>query len=215
MYLEMSSFSMLRGLVYILENVLACRVKLGVTINSVYGRLESVNDMWQGKKATCQICGTRRLVDLKGFVPFHVSSSIIFPERYIVGRGCPGGDSLPLEKDRMLALKYLDSMKNYQQQVSGKYKSSVTRVINNLTRRINVYNSLGPAVGHWEVRATYRTDCAEKVEQLSHKLLRNTLDRSVTFGEVFSCSVSDAKDAVEESLRQLSLFDSAIINDAY
>jgi hypothetical protein len=83
------------GAVYILENLKAQRVKVGMTsigVNDVVDRLRDVNDMWLERKVTCQICGGR-LVNVGERVPQHVKSGI----------GCPGGNALPLEKDVALA----------------------------------------------------------------------------------------------------------------
>jgi hypothetical protein len=52
----------MHGVVYILENIEAQRVKVGMTINDVALRLRDANDMWLEHKITCQICGGRRLV---------------------------------------------------------------------------------------------------------------------------------------------------------
>lgn len=55
----MVEFRYLHGAVYIFENPKAQRVKVGVSTSSVGSRLSDVNDMWLGRKVTCQICGGR------------------------------------------------------------------------------------------------------------------------------------------------------------
>jgi hypothetical protein len=42
----MTTFNELYGAVYILENGEAQRVKVGMTINDIEGRLEDINYMW-------------------------------------------------------------------------------------------------------------------------------------------------------------------------
>ena len=62
----MVEFRYLHGVVYIFENSKAQRVKVGMTINNVVGRLSDVNDMWLERKVTCQICGGR-LVNIEEY----------------------------------------------------------------------------------------------------------------------------------------------------
>jgi hypothetical protein len=57
------------------------------------------------------------------------------------------------------------------------------------------------AVGHifggtWKIGTVYYTDCAEQVELISHEFI-DQLDKSAPFGEVFSCSMLEARAAVE------------------
>lgn len=83
----MSTFSY-SGSVYIFENLVAQRVKVGMTdigVNDVADRLKDVNDMWAERKVSCQIC-SGRLMNVGGFVPQHVKS----------GRPCIGGGNLPI-----------------------------------------------------------------------------------------------------------------------
>src|SRR5437762_5647311 len=115
----MVEFRYLHGAVYIFENSKAQRVKVGMTINNVAGRLRDVNDMWLERKVSCQICGGR-LVNIGRLVPQHVKSGI----------GCPGGNALPLEKDVALAESHLENMKNHLNELSGTEKGSATRKIN-------------------------------------------------------------------------------------
>ena len=198
----MVEFRYLHGAVYIFENSKAQRVKVGMTIMStsnVVDRLRDVNDKWLERKVTCQICGGRRLVNIEGLVPQHVIS----------GRGCPGGNALPLEKDVTLAESYLENMKNRLSELSGSEKGSATRIVNNLEKRIERYRHHNRPVGEWQFRVAFYTECAEQVELLSHKILEEYLDKLAPFGEVFCCSVSVATEAVETVLSQLGLLHSA------
>jgi hypothetical protein len=186
------------GAVYVLENSVAQRVKVGMTINKVVDRLGHVNDMWLQRKVTCQICGGR-LVGVSGRVPRHVVS----------GRGCSGGDVLPLERDVSLAESHLEGMKASVDALFGSEKGSVTRKIKTLERRIVVYRNRERTVGAWQVRVAFHTRCAEQVELASHELLADRLDERAPFGEVFRCSVSEATEAIETALRRLELLEEA------
>jgi DNA-directed RNA polymerase subunit RPC12/RpoP len=195
----MIEFRYLRGAVYIFENSKAQRVKVGMTINCVVDRLRDVNDKWLEQKVTCQICGGRRLINSRGLVPQHVVS----------GRGCPGGNALPLEKDVELAESYLDNMKIRLSKLSGSEKGSASRIVKNLEKRIERYRNYNRPVGEWQFRIAFYTECAEQVELLSHKILEDHLDEMAPFGEVFCCSVPVATEAVETVLSQLGLLHSA------
>ncbi len=194
----MIEFRYMRGAVYILENTKAQRVKVGMTINNVVDRLGHVNDMWLGRKVTCQIC-SGRLVNIGGHVPQHGGS----------GRDCQGGNALPLERDVALAESHLENMTNLLSELSGSEKGSVTRKIRTLAKRIGLYRRYERTAGVWQLGAVFYTECAERVELLSHEILAERLDREAPFGEVFCCSVSEATQAVETALSQLGLFDSA------
>ncbi len=194
----MTEFRYLHGAVYIFENCKAQRVKVGMTISKVADRLNDVNDMWLQRKVTCQICGGR-LVNSLERVPEHVVS----------GKGCPGGNALPLEKDVALAVSHLESTKNRLSELSGSEKGSATRIVNPLEKRIEKYRNYIQPVGHWQFSLAFYTECAEQVELLSHEILKECLDEQVPFGEVFCCTVSAATEAVEIALRQLGLLDSA------
>ncbi|ABL64331.1 hypothetical protein Cpha266_0267 [Chlorobium phaeobacteroides DSM 266] len=188
----------MHGAVYIFENSIAKRVKVGMTINNVADRLCDVNDKWLERKVACQICGGR-LVNIGGYVPQHVIS----------GNECPGGNALPLEKDLALAVSYLENMKNRLSKLSGSEKGSVTRKIKTLEKRIGLYRHYDGPVGMWQFSIAFYTECAEQVELLSHKILTERLDKVAPFGEVFCCSVSEATEAVEAALSQLGLLHSA------
>ncbi len=194
----MLDFRHMYGTVYVLENPEVQRVKVGMTINNAVGRLEDVNDMWLQRKVTCQICGGR-LVRASAQVPQHVVS----------GRRCPGGNALPLENDVALAEAYLEEMKASLDTLHGSEKGSVTRKVKNLEKRIELYRHRERPIGAWQLCVTFHTNCAEQVELASHKLLADRLDEQATFGEVFHCSVSDAIEAIEITLRQLGLFEEA------
>ena len=195
----MVAFRYLRGVVYIFENPKVLRVKVGMTINNYVDRLSAVNDMWLERKVTCQICGGRRLANIEGFVPQHVTS----------GRDCPGGNALPLEKDVDLAESYLDDLKNQLSKLSGSMKGSATRMVNKLEERIERYRHYKQPQGEWLCRVVFYTECAEQVELLSHEILEEHLDKQAPFGEVFCCSVAVATEAVENVLSQLGLLHSA------
>lgn len=194
----MVEFRYQHGAVYIFENPKAQRVKVGVSTSSVASRLSDVNDMWLGRKVTCQICGGR-LVNIAGYVPQHVVS----------GRGCSGGGALPLEKDVALAESHLVFMKDRLSALSGTEKGSVTKIIKTLEKRIALYRHYVRPVGAWKFSTAFYTECAEQVELLSHEILAERLDKVAPFGEVFCCSVSEATEAVESVLSQLGLLHSA------
>lgn len=195
----MTAFCDLYGAVYILENSEAQRVKVGMTINAIEGRLEDINFMWNQKRATCQICGRRRLVDSNGHIPKHV----------ITGASCSGGGYLPLEKDTSLAELHLHELRIHADLLMGNEKASAVRKCNSLEKRIGLYRGIGEPVGKWRCNTVFYTESAEKVELLTHRFLERTLDTGAPFGEVFSCSVIEATVAVEAALAELGLFQSA------
>src|SRR5687767_10301221 len=161
----------LHGAVYIFENSKAQRVKVGMTINNVAGRLSDVNDMWLGRKVTCQICGGR-LVIIEGHAPHHVKSGI----------RCPGGNALPLEREVALAESHLENLKNRLIELCGSEKGSVTRQIKTLEKRIGLYRHYDRTVGAWQLSTAFYTECAERVELLSHEILGERLDKVAPFG---------------------------------
>lgn len=198
----MTVFRYPRGAVYIFENLKAQRVKVGMSINSttnIVDRLRDVNNKWLGRKVTCQICGQRRYINIKGLVPEHVVSGI----------SCAGGNGLPLEKNIALAESHLDYMKRSLAELYGNEKGSVRRKIKTLEKRIALYRFYIPPVGVWRLNTAFYTECAVEVELLTHEILAERLDRLAPFGEVFTCSVSEATAAVETALIQLGELHSA------
>jgi hypothetical protein len=194
----MDTFTSFRGFVYVLENPEAQRVKIGVTSNAVEGRLQDVNDMWLGRKGTCQICGGR-LVIFRGRMPPHVKSGI----------ACNGKYAPPLEMDSVLAERHLASLKDHLRALSGVERGSVTRKIRRLERLLGLPRHSAQAVGFWTIAAAFITECAGEVELLSHSFLAERLDVTAPIGEVFSCSVPEAIEAVQRALRRLGLEHSA------
>ena len=73
----MDLFRSMRGSVYILENPEAQRVKMGMTTNAVELRLREVNDMWLGRRGTCQICGGRLVLSAAKFPPMSRAASVV------------------------------------------------------------------------------------------------------------------------------------------
>ena len=180
------------GTLYILDNAKAQRVKVGTTINNPDVRLTDVNDKWLGLKATCQICAARRIVmgDKK------------FPEH---GHFCEGGNALPLEKDATLAKAHLAHMKRLRASGNG----SVTRQINNLEKKIRLYQHYQQPRAMWQLNTTFYTENAEGVELRSHEVLADYLDKLAPIGEVFSCSVAEATEAIESVLSEFGLLEAA------
>jgi hypothetical protein len=196
----MANFLYPHGAVYIFENTEAQRVKVGMTaigVNNVADRLSDINDMWLGRKVTCQICG-RRCVNIAGQVPHHIGT----------GSNCPGGNALPLEKDVAFAELHVQSMKNNFSKLSGAEKASVTRRIKTLEKRIDIYRHDNRPVGEWAFRVAFYTDGVAEVESHTHKMLAEHLDSRAPFGEVFRCSVSVATEAIESAITQLGVLHS-------
>lgn len=191
-------FRHMYGAVYILENIEAQKVKVGMTINKVVNRLSDVNDKWTERKGTCQICGVRLVLN-----------GIQFPKHVLSGINCSGGNRLPLEAEVSLAETHMMSLQSRLQQTSGSEKGSIARKIKTLERRIEQYRYHSRPIGLWKVSTVFYTERAEQVELLSHALLADHLDRSAPIGEVFNCSSLKATEAVEAALKQLDLLNSA------
>lgn len=190
------------GEVYIFENPEAKRVKVGMTgigVNTTLDRLNDVNDMWRLRKVTCQVCGGR-LINIGGLVPRHPK----------IGKGCPGGNSLPLEKDVMLAQSHRESLLSRLGQLSGIEKNSATRMVNTLEERIERFRNYSPPIGEWQMAVVFFTKGIAEVEKHSHMILAEQIDKQAPFGEVFCCSVLEATEAVEKALGHLGLFKSAL-----
>jgi hypothetical protein len=174
------------GTVYILENAEAKLVKVGVTINNPNDRLIDVNRMWLGIKGICQVCGNRRLLNARGLMPKHVLSM----------RHCTGSEAPPIEKDITLAEQELNKYKQH------KINSSSARRIQSLEKLINAYRDAPLRVGVWTLHSAFKTNNAYVVESIAHEHLDKYLEKSAPFGEVFSCSAQEAKEAVEGILNR-------------
>lgn len=61
----------------------------------------------------------------------------------------------------------------------------------------------------WKFKIAYITKDYSDVEALSHKYLKEHLDENSPIGEVFSCSILDAEEAIVMALKDLNLFDKA------
>lgn len=192
----MIGYSYLHGAVYIFENPTAKRVKVGLTRNThdIAGRLNDLNDIWLERKVRCQICGTR-IVRLGFLIPQHVISGV----------ECPGGNALPFEQDVSLAESHLQAMKMHVQGLTGSQKGSISKIIKTLETRIEFYTNHQPRVGKWKFSVAYITQNADKVEALSHSILADYHDKNAPIGEVFSCSVLVATEAIEKALNKLDL----------
>ena len=199
----MTEFRYMRGTVYILENLKAQRVKVGMTVNDVALRLKDVNDMWFRLKLTCQICGRRRLAKVNWRKPRVLPR--LMPRHIVSGVRCPGGDALPLESDIELAKAHVENLRTRVARATGSERGSLVRQIDTLGERIRLRGQQGDPVGKWRINTVYYTDCAEQVELLAHKVLAEHLDRTAPFGEVFDCSISQAQAAIEKTLEELSL----------
>lgn len=205
----MTEFRYMHGVVYILENVEAQRVKVGMTTNDVSLRLGDANDMWLEHKITCQICGGRRLAKWNGRGPR------VLPKHVVSGVECPGGNALPLENDNALANAHLENLRIRVAEIAGSEKGSMTRRIKTLEERLRLRCQHNRGIGRWRIGTVYHTERAEKVESLSHAFLVEHLDRTAPFGEVFRCSISEARAAVERALDQLGLLSLARREDRH
>ena len=195
----MLAFRDMFGAVYILVNRAAKRIKIGMTINDVTGRLNDVNDKWMGFKGACQICGTRRVS----------GPAKVMPRHRVSGKYCPGGGHPPIEFDTALAEEFKEKLEREVGQLSGISKSSHVRRISGLERRIALHDSFVPPLGRWEIAVIFHTKRAEHIELTSHKVLSECLDQSAPIGEVFSCSVSKATRVVESVLEDCGLLEAA------
>ena len=130
--------------VYIFENKKAKLVKVGIThlwTTSVKDRLIDLNNQWSEKKVTCQICGYKRYIDASGLIKKHIVS----------GRICPGGNEPPLEKNTSLAQKYLQDLNVEKRSACGNEKSSITRKVNTIKRRIKIFEQQEVLVGKFSI----------------------------------------------------------------
>lgn len=197
---------MSKDFVYIFENIKAQRVKVGMTVNQPVERLRAINQMWTQYKATCQICGGRRLINIRdGLIPKHSTSG----PHHTTSHKCSGSLHPPLERDVSIAESYLDDLKQQHSKSTGTKKGSLTRMIKNLEKRIEQFSCLDFPVGKWQIRVVFQTSNIEEVESMAHHILENHLDKKAPFGEVFCCSVQEATIAVERALSRLDLLESA------
>ena len=144
-----------QGAVYIFENAKARRVKVGVTgasINYVLGRLRDVDIKWSSKKATCQVCGARRLASKDGLIPQHAG---LMPQFVDSRRICLGANELPLEKDVRIAASHLERLKQARHELSGSEKGSVTRQSKTLENRIELYRDYQQPDGIWQFSTAF------------------------------------------------------------
>ncbi len=167
----MNTDNLFCGKAYILVNVEANRVKIGITINDVEERLIDVNRKWKGRSATCQICGSRLLLKRDGNMQKHLISGV----------PCSGGSFLPLEKDSSLAQYHLEKMRENHKNLKGSEMGSNTKRIKTLEARIERYKKFGKPVGRWKIDTFYSTNHADKVEQEAHKVLSCYLNVEATY----------------------------------
>lgn len=184
------------GKVYILANPQANRVKVGMTVNKVEDRLEAVNGMWHIRRGTCQVCGAHRYT-VKRKIAKHVQSGI----------QCLGGNELPFEVDTAVARKHRDTLKQKYDLATGTVRGSIKKQINNLDKKIQLFTDYCPPKGTFQISAIFHTNACESVEKEAHKQLDDYLDRASNFGEVFSCSVEKAVEAVEQATIKLKVSD--------
>lgn len=185
------------GFVYVFENLSSKRIKVGKTIDNIEGRLIDLNQYWLDLTVTCQVCGTR-LNNKGGYIPYHVLSGV----------NCHGGGELPLEKDVSIAMQQLENFVLMHSTLTGAARSSSTRKINTLEKRIAYYSNYRPRRGLWEFRCAYLTKKYDQVESESHKILEDHLDTDAPMGEVFNCLLEQAIDSIENALDQLGLLGS-------
>jgi hypothetical protein len=188
----------MHGTVYILENLEAGLVKVGMTINQAAERLRDANDLWLGRKGSCQICGVR-LVVRRDRMPEHRRN----------GTRCRGSRELPLEKDSAVAEWFLRSMQDDIHSVTGARLSAHRIRRKRLERLIAMPRHADIAVGSWRLHSEVFTDAAEAVELRAHTYLVHALEESAPMGEVFRCSPEEALLAVERALAELGHLQSA------
>lgn len=188
--------------VYIMENVEASLVKVGITMNSDERRRVEVNQLWLGTQGTCQVCAVRLHVK-------RINRRKLIPKHPKYGVSCIGSYALPLEKDSTLAREHLMGLKANLKDLTGSKKGSLTRKVNKLDERIKRFEGFDRLEGIWRVNTVYYTANPEAVESLAHKILSKYLVSNVPLGEVFRCSVDEARKAIDLALHQLDLSGSA------
>lgn len=180
--------------VYIFENSTIGKVKVGMIIggtSTVEGRLKDLNDKWLQFKGMCQVCGNWRLLK-ENRIPVH----------QVNGKYCVGGNQLPMEKDIKFAEKHLLSLKQEYIQITDKPKSAISKYINNLKRRINLYKHLQEPKGKWQLSTIYWVEDSTTLEKAVHRDLNRFLDKTLPIGEIFLCSVEKASYTIEQLLGQ-------------
>jgi len=183
----------LSGTIYILENLEASRLKIGVTINNPVERLKDVSRMWNGTKGICQVCSSRRLLLPDGRMPKHVLS----------GNRCYGSGALPIESDVTIASQELNKLRANLELKIGRAKGSAAKRVKSLECLIETYRNKPIKIGTWQICTSFVTGNAYRVEQLVHEQLSKYLDTSAPFGEVFTCSAAEAIIAIEKALVQV------------
>ncbi|MBT7608914.1 MAG: hypothetical protein HN576_04110 [Bacteriovoracaceae bacterium] len=81
-------------------------------------------------------------------------------------------------------------------------------MINSLEERIRRFEAYDGPIGVWRINTIYHTKLADMVESESHEVLSHLAVLNVPFGEVFSCSVEQARSAVGSVLERHGLTDS-------
>jgi len=183
--------------VYIFENTEAERVKVGTTGCNRYEvsrRLETINEMWEQTRCTCPICGAKVRLTFKDLIGQH----------YVSGISCQGAGNPPLERDISVAEEYLKELEDNHSQLVGAEKCSNTKRIKTLKKRIEQFRDYKQPVGEFKCRVIFK-GVGEPVEKGAHEILGEYLDKKAPFGEVFSCSVETATEAVEEAISMLGV----------
>jgi hypothetical protein len=180
--------------VYILENLEAGLVKVGITINSPADRLKSLADLWSGRYGTCQVCGGRRLIR-RGRLPEHRK----------LGARCAGSGEPSLERESSVAEWYLRVLQERLGRVSGVEIMSVKRMITRLEKVIAQPRHAEGTIGSWRLRYEVFTEQPEQAEYLAHSFLARFVEVPAPHGEVFRCGFEEARAAVERALEQLGV----------
>lgn len=183
----------LSGTIYVLRNLEANRLKIGVTINNPVERLKDVSRIWHGTKGICQVCSSRRLLLPDGRMPKHVLS----------GNHCYGSGALPIESDVTIASKELNKLKANLELKVGRAKGSAAKRIKSLESLIESYCNKPIQIGTWQMCTSFVTCNVYIVERIVHESLAKYLDTSAPFGEVFTCSAAEAIVAIEKALVQV------------
>lgn len=95
-------------------------------------------------------------------------------------------------------------------------------ITNNIINRLRALNRDNPEIEFylgnknlplyfWSGVKAYKTKNYTEVEKLAHKNLKNYEDTDSPIGEVFSCTIEIAIQAIEDALKDLNLFDEATV----